>query len=257
MYHAKKIGVFISHIFGTYQQGVCQGIIDKALEYGYTAEIFTSLDGENLGAYEAGEESILRIPNYDSFDGIIFASDTYISSELKQKILRKLQTLSCPIVEIAVADNHFPTVSLENNSMAGEMATHFLTVHHASRVCYLGCQTEAAFPLCGRTTIKRHWQKPGKLRVNMIFISAATTSTPSTKRLLSSVRTERRKQSSVTMTVWRYCFLPPHLQRDIGFRKTSRLPAATIHRKDTALLQCSPRSPFPYMNLEPKPPRTC
>ena len=162
MYHAKKIGVFISHIFGTYQQGVCQGIIDKALEYGYTAEIFTSLDGENLGAYEAGEESILRIPNYDSFDGIIFASDTYISSELKQKILRKLQTLSCPIVEIAVADNHFPTVSLENNSMAGEMATHFLTVHHASRVCYLGCQTEAAFSALRENYYKEALAKAGK-----------------------------------------------------------------------------------------------
>lgn len=143
MYHSKKIGVFISHIFGAYQQGVCQGIIDKALEYGYTAEIFTSLDGENLGAYEIGEESILRIPNYDSFDGIIFASDTYVSSDLKQKILNKLKTLTCPIIEITVTGSQFPTVSLENSSMTGELTTHFLTVHHASRVCYLGCSEES------------------------------------------------------------------------------------------------------------------
>lgn len=162
MYHAKKIGVFISHIFGTYQQGVCQGIIDKTLEYGYTAEIFTSLDGENLGAYEVGEESILRIPNYDSFDGIIFASDTYISSELKQKILCKLKTLSCPIVEIAVSDNHFPAVSLENNSMAGELVTHFFTVHHAARVCYLGCQSESAFSALREDYYKKALAKAGK-----------------------------------------------------------------------------------------------
>lgn len=145
MYHAKKIGVFISHIFGVYQQGVCQGIIDKASEYGYTTEIFTSLDGENLGTYENGEASILRIPNYDSFDGIIFASDTYISADLKEKILTKLKSLPCPVMEIAVANNHFPTVSLENNSMAGKLTTHFLTVHHASRVCYLGCVAESYF----------------------------------------------------------------------------------------------------------------
>lgn len=145
MYHAKKIGVFISHIFGVYQQGVCQGIIDKASEYGYTTEIFTSLDGENLGIYENGEASILRIPNYDSFDGIIFASDTYISADLKEKILNKLKSLPCPVMEIAVANNHFPTVSLENNSMVGKLTTHFLTVHHASRVCYLGCVAEPYF----------------------------------------------------------------------------------------------------------------
>lgn len=162
MYHAKKIGVFISHIFGAYQQGVCQGIVDRALEYGYTAEIFTSLDGENLGSYALGEESILHIPNYDSFDGIIFASDTYISQELRQKILDRLKTLSCPIVEIAVKGAHFPAVSLENNSMAGDLTAHFLTVHHAARVCYLGC-TEESYPSNLRETYYRDaLQKLGK-----------------------------------------------------------------------------------------------
>ncbi|MDE6603554.1 MAG: GGDEF domain-containing protein [Lachnospiraceae bacterium] len=143
MYHAKKIGIFISHIFGAYQQGLCQGIIDRAVEYGYTAEIFTSLDGENLGSYALGEESILHIPNYDSFDGILFASDTYISQELRHKILKRLKMLPCPIVEIAVKDAAFSAVSLENNSMTGDLTAHFLTVHHASRVCFLGCASES------------------------------------------------------------------------------------------------------------------
>lgn len=163
MYHAKKIGVFISHIFGSFQQGVCQGIVDRALEYGYTAEIFTSLDGENLGSYALGEESILQIPNYDSFDGIIFASDTYISQDLRQKILDRLKTLSCPIVEIAVKGAHFPAVSLKNNSMAEDLTSHFLTVHHADRVCYLGC-AEESYPSGLRETYYRNaLQKAGKM----------------------------------------------------------------------------------------------
>ncbi len=170
MYHAQKIGVFISHIFGVYQQGVCQGIIDKALEYGYTAEIFTSLDGENLSAYEMGEESILQIPNYDSFDGIIFASDTYVSSELKQNILNRLESLHCPIVEIAVSNNHFPAISLENNSMAATLTTHFLTVHHASRVCYLGSQDEPFFSDMREKYYREALQKAGKTAgVNDIY----------------------------------------------------------------------------------------
>ena len=162
MYHAKKIGVFISHIFGVYQQGVCQGIIDKAAEYGYTTEIFTSLDGENLSTYENGEDSILRIPNYDNFDGIIFASDTYVSADLKQKILDKLKTLPCPVVEIAITNNYFPAVSLENNSMAGELTTHFLTVHRASRVCYLGCSEDAFFSELRKTHYTDALKKAGK-----------------------------------------------------------------------------------------------
>lgn len=166
MYHSKKIGVFISHIFGAYQQGVCQGIIDRAVEYGYTAEIFTSLDGENLGSYARGEESILHIPNYDSFDGVIFASDTYISQELRRKILEQLQTLSCPIVEIAVKDAHFPVISLENNSMTGDLTSHFLTVHRASRICFLGCSTESYISDVResyyREALKKHGKTPAE-----------------------------------------------------------------------------------------------
>lgn len=162
MYHAKKIGVFISHIFGAYQQGVCQGIIDKAVEYGYTAEIFTSLDGENLGSYALGEESILHIPNYDSFDGIIFASDTYISQELRRKITERLKTLSCPIVEITAKDAHFPSVSLENNSMTGELTSHFLTAHRAARVCFLGCAPESYISDIRESYYRKALEKNGK-----------------------------------------------------------------------------------------------
>lgn len=166
MYHAKKIGVFISHIFGAYQQGVCQGIIDRAVEYGYTAEIFTSLDGENLGSYALGEESILHIPNYDSFDGIIFASDTYISQELRRKISERLKALSCPIVEIAVKDACFPSISLENNSMSGELTSHFLNVHHASRICFLGSLSESYVSKLRekhyRDALKKQGKTPGE-----------------------------------------------------------------------------------------------
>lgn len=146
MYHTKRIGVFISHIFGYYQRQVCQGIIDRALEYGYTAEIFTSMDGENLGTYGIGEESILRVPNYDSLDGVIFASETYPSAELKSKILANLQaSCTCPIIEIAVYDLHFPAISLENNSTTRELTEHLISEHGYRRICYLGCREELFF----------------------------------------------------------------------------------------------------------------
>ena len=116
MYHNKKIGIFISHIMGFYQKNVCQGIIDKALEYGYTAEIFASMDGENLGDYSLGEESILTLPNFDDLSGVIFASETYPNEQLKDQIYSLLkEKCHCPIIEIAVYKQQFPSVSLENN----------------------------------------------------------------------------------------------------------------------------------------------
>lgn len=146
MYHTRKIGVFISHIMGHYQKNVCQGIIDKAQEYGYSAEIFTSLDGENLGDYGIGEESILHLPDYEDYCGIIFASDTYLCSELKQQICDSLLAdCRCPVIEISTANRHFPTVALENNSMTEELVAHLSTVHGSKRICYLGCSTQRYF----------------------------------------------------------------------------------------------------------------
>ena len=40
MFNYRKIGVFISHIYGPYQRELCQGIIDKASSYGYRVEFF-------------------------------------------------------------------------------------------------------------------------------------------------------------------------------------------------------------------------
>ncbi len=139
MYHTKKIGVFISHIFGHYQQNVCQGIIDKSQEYGYITEIYTSMDGENLGTYGLGERSILRVPNYDELDGVIFASDTYPSEELKNEIFQMLQhKCKCPIIELAATNQHFPAVSMDNNHTAGELTEHLIVTHGHKRICYLG-----------------------------------------------------------------------------------------------------------------------
>ena len=87
MYHSKKIALFISHIFGDYQRNVCQGVVDQAAEYGFKTEIYaTSSDGEDLGEYGSGEASILRIPNFEDFSGIVMASGTYPAQEHTFKI---------------------------------------------------------------------------------------------------------------------------------------------------------------------------
>lgn len=146
MYHTEKIGVFISHIMGYYQKNVCQGIIDTAQEYGYCTDIFTTLDGEDLGDYGIGEESILHLPDYREYDGIIFASDTYPCEALKTQIRDSLRRdCPCPVIEIASANYSFPTVFLENNRMTAGLVTHLAKVHHCRRICYLGCESQRFF----------------------------------------------------------------------------------------------------------------
>lgn len=146
MYRTKKIGVFISHIYGDYQSRLCSGIIEKAKEYGYLVEIFTSNDGENLGDYGKGENSILNIPRPDDYAGIIMASDTYLLPSLKQDIIQMLQEqFTCPVIDINQKPSSFPRVVLENNKPVRDVVLHLGKTHHYRNICYLGSSTEVDY----------------------------------------------------------------------------------------------------------------
>lgn len=145
MYHKKKLALFISHIYGIYQQGLCQGVVSAAEEYGYKTEIYTTSDGEDLGDYSLGESSILRIPNWSDIEGVIFASGTYTDPELRNRICNTLKEQSCTVIEITEHEPSFPNISLENNLTTGALTSHLIDAHNAGRICYLGSRNEELF----------------------------------------------------------------------------------------------------------------
>jgi len=140
--YSKKIALFISHIYGEYQRNLTQGIIDKALEYGYQIQVITTNDGEALGTLSETEECILRLPVYSNLSGVIFASGTYASRALRDKVCEALKDCSVPVIEVNDTDPFFPNVTMDNNSMLSMIVSHFITMHGAKRICYLGCKNE-------------------------------------------------------------------------------------------------------------------
>ncbi len=140
MYHSKKIGIFVSHIYGTYQKNLCQGIVDKATEFGYLVEIFASNDGENFGSYGLGENSILNIPNFEDFSGVIVATGTYVDQNLMKQLLDTLKSqCHCPIIEVNnTSTTPYSCVGLDNNSPARQLMEHLISVHNYKRICFLG-----------------------------------------------------------------------------------------------------------------------
>ncbi len=143
MYRHKKIGVFISHIYGDYQSRLLSGIVNKAKEYGYLVEIFASNDGENLGDYVIGETSILTIPKPEDYIGMILVSSTYLLSSLGKDIEKLLQeNFSCPIIDINQSPSIYPRITLENHRPVKDLVLHLGSVHHYKRICYLGSLVE-------------------------------------------------------------------------------------------------------------------
>ena len=139
MVHKKKLAVFISHIYGDYQTDVIHGVIERAGEYGYRVDVYTTFDGEQLGRFLTGEITVLDIPSFDRYAGIICASGTYLSSAMRDRILEKLRTLTgIPVVEITDFDAGFPSVRMENNEMTGALTEHLIQKHGCKKLCYLG-----------------------------------------------------------------------------------------------------------------------
>ena len=146
MYANKKIALFVSHVFGDYQKRLCQGVIDKATSYGFTVELFASMDEPCLGEYGLGEQSILRIPAYESYAGIIVACGTYLDTELGQSIFDTLkEKCTCPIISISFAEKGYPCVELDNDSLVFNLIKHLSETHKRKRIAYLGNSVESFF----------------------------------------------------------------------------------------------------------------
>lgn len=176
MYHKKKIGVFISHIYGDYQTRLCTGIVRKAEEYGCVLEIFASNDGEKVGDYGLGEHSILNIPKPGHYDGFIVASSTYKVPELAEEICSMLRTrFHCPVIDINHRDSLFPRITLENNSAVKDLTLHLGKVHNYRQIYYLGNSIEYEFD---------------KLRQNYFLEALTELSLPTEGRILSCDGTE-------------------------------------------------------------------
>ncbi len=138
MDHPHKIAVFISHIYGDFQNAVCKGIIEKAEEYGYQLNFYASNDENVMGDYGLGETSLFNVPNIHSYEGIIIASGTYLIPRVQEALFDLLSNVHCPIIDICNPNTPYINIDLDNNSMIQTLVTHLFTAHNLTRLCYLG-----------------------------------------------------------------------------------------------------------------------
>lgn len=138
MKHSHKLAVFISHIYGDFQNELCQGIIEKAQEYGYTLDFYVSNDETVIGDYGLGEKEIFQIPDIHAYEGILMSSGTYLVPEIRDELFQLLEEATCPILEINNSQSPFPNIGLDNISMIQDLVTHLHLGHNLSNLYYLG-----------------------------------------------------------------------------------------------------------------------
>lgn len=139
MKNKHKLALFISHIYGDFQNSICREIINSANEYGYRLDIFVSNDESIIGTLGEGEIGLFDIPDLSSYQGILTTCGTYLLSSMKDSLIQFLESASCPIIDINSPDTPFPSVLLDNNSTIKALVKHLNTEHKIKDIFYLGC----------------------------------------------------------------------------------------------------------------------
>lgn len=213
----EKIGVFVSHIFGEYQYGLCQGVIRKAEEYDFHVDIFCSTDGENLGEYGLGEKTILQLPNLSEYTGIIFASGTYLFEELREDIRQKLsEQCSCPIIEVTQDPVSFPAIMLDNLTSVTDLVDHLTTVHGYTRIAFLGNLPEAVFSHVREAYCKEALRERG-IEIVPAYFASATYDEASISAALKQFLNAPRKPQAIICYNDRMALTAMMLLQEMGY----------------------------------------
>lgn len=140
--HTHKLAVFISHIYGDFQSALCQGIIDKANEYGYILDLYISNDENIVGNYGLGEKNLFQVPDIHSYDGILLSSGTYLVPEVQEALFQLLEDVTCPILDINNRQSPFANIGLDNIAMIQDLVSHLYIHHNITKLFYLGCSED-------------------------------------------------------------------------------------------------------------------
>ncbi len=139
----KKIALFMSEITQVFQTECGKAIIDMASLRDMDVVIFasygsyTSPYGRNL-LTEIGKKSILRLPEYSSFEAIIALPGSFDINGMDREFYELVKTnASCPVILLQTGHPDFYTISVDNRDTMYKMTRHFIEVHHFTDICYM------------------------------------------------------------------------------------------------------------------------
>lgn len=135
----KTIGVFVENVKGEFPNRLCEGICAKAKEAGYNVAVFTPFGnyGQNQRFYK-GDRDIYRMPEYESFDGVIMALDTMDDPESRKAVLTQVrERCKCPLVSIREVISGANNLLVDNTSCMEGIIRHFIEEHGFTRVCFM------------------------------------------------------------------------------------------------------------------------
>ncbi len=141
----KRIGIVMGKVYREINQEQLIGILEQAYSHGFSAYVFTLIEGNNDEKTTQGEINLFEMINFDLVDGFIFLPYTFSAREYwlyAEDFLRK----HCrkPVISVESCQNHFPNVWYDDRAEFAAMVRHVIEVHGCQKIhCLTGPYMEA------------------------------------------------------------------------------------------------------------------
>lgn len=125
-----KICAFVGDLYRDYSAGIIRTLRQRALEKGHHIDVFgnCSVPSDN-SLHAMGLKSVLSLPDFSEYDGIILCSDTLNQGGMSKELINNListQDLP-PVISIRAADNGFYNIVPDNRQIMYDIAKYVIS----------------------------------------------------------------------------------------------------------------------------------
>lgn len=135
----KKVALFIGQLFEEYQIEVTKSLEAEAKRRGYRLDVFINFGvyGNNF-MYAEGEMSMIRLPHFDDYAGIIMATDTFELPGYEEELVRYVKkNYQKPLISLRTDKDDVYSIIIDDEKSMEMMVEHFITAHHFDRICFM------------------------------------------------------------------------------------------------------------------------
>ena len=135
----KEIAVIVAGIDEEYQYNIIRGINDFTSSHNINTSYFAAFGGMlSSKRFDAGEYSIYKLINYKLFDGAVLMTNTICDQEVKENIIKEIQSSGIPAVVFDCDD--YPelyNIRIDNSAAMRDMVRHVIKEHGAKVLNYI------------------------------------------------------------------------------------------------------------------------
>ena len=135
----RRIAVFMGELCREFQTEFSLTLREEAQKRDYDVFIFSNFGAYTSTAlYDDEEKDIVKIPIFDSFDGVISLADTYDIDGQEDYLLDQIKSTSdIPVVSIRNGRKDTYRIMFDDYDTSYKMTRHFTDDHKFKRICYM------------------------------------------------------------------------------------------------------------------------